>query len=174
VPKRVENQAPPNPVFSMSSDSWYKWSTPVVFWGEKRPWVECGGSIRKHLVPKFELDFCPAHWGSPLGLKLHETSSYVIKYELHRKKTCSGLLLRRPPLKKYSVFTSFWVQPPPLPRLTSYLPMYEIITYVWNHTCVEIITYLCTKSLPTYVWQQYLCMESLPKYLIIACVEFKT
>ena len=23
------------------------------------PWVECGGSIRKHSVPRFELDFCP-------------------------------------------------------------------------------------------------------------------
>ena len=29
----------------------YKRSTPAVFWGEKRPWVECGGSIRKHSVP---------------------------------------------------------------------------------------------------------------------------
>ena len=37
----------------------HKRSTPVVFWGEKRPWVDCGGSIRKHSVPKFELDFCP-------------------------------------------------------------------------------------------------------------------
>jgi hypothetical protein len=26
----------------------------------------------------FELDFCPDHWGSPFGLKLHEISSYVI------------------------------------------------------------------------------------------------
>jgi hypothetical protein len=25
---------------------------------KKRPWVECGGSIRNHPVPKFELDFC--------------------------------------------------------------------------------------------------------------------
>ena len=60
----------------------HKRSIPVVFWGEKRPWVECGGSIRKHSVPNFELDFCPDHWGSPSGLKtglrLHEISSYDI------------------------------------------------------------------------------------------------
>ena len=48
----------------------------------------CGGSIRKHSVPKFELDFCPDHWGSPFGLKLHETSSYVIN-DLHRKRNIS-------------------------------------------------------------------------------------
>jgi hypothetical protein len=56
----------------------HKISTPVMFRVEKRPWVECGGLIRKHSVPKFELDFCPDHWCSPLGLKIHETSSYVV------------------------------------------------------------------------------------------------
>jgi hypothetical protein len=52
-------------------------STPVVFWGEKRPWVECGGSIRKHSVPNFELGFCTDRWGVPFGLKLHKTWNYV-------------------------------------------------------------------------------------------------
>jgi len=71
----------------------HKRSTPVVFWGEKRPWVECDGSIRKHSVPEFanfELDFCPDHWGSPFGLKLHKTSSYLVTdmlfKRLHRKR----------------------------------------------------------------------------------------
>jgi hypothetical protein len=62
----------------MSNDPHHERITSVVFLGEKRPWVECGGSICKHSVPKFELDFCPDHWGSPFGLKPHETSSYVI------------------------------------------------------------------------------------------------
>jgi hypothetical protein len=57
-----------------------------VFWGGKRPWVECGGSIRKHSVPKFELDSCPDHWGSQLGLKLHETSSYAVYTRFASKK----------------------------------------------------------------------------------------
>jgi hypothetical protein len=29
-------------------------------------------------VPKFELRFCPGHWGGPFGSKLHEPSSYII------------------------------------------------------------------------------------------------
>ena len=64
--------------FSACQTIHHKSSTPVVFWGGKRPWVECGGSIRKHSVPTFELDFCPDHLGGPFGLKLHETSSCVI------------------------------------------------------------------------------------------------
>jgi hypothetical protein len=28
----------------------HKWSTPVVFWGEKRPWVERGGSIQCQIM----------------------------------------------------------------------------------------------------------------------------
>ena len=78
VPKRVENNFPPNPVLACQLIPDHKISTPVVLLGEKRPWVECGGSIREHSVPKFQFDFCPDHWGSPFGLKLHETSSYVI------------------------------------------------------------------------------------------------
>jgi len=70
---------------------------------EKRPWVECGGSKHKYSVPKFELDFCPDHWGSPFGLKLHETVSYVIKQDLHRER---------------NIFRTF------APSTTSVIPLY--------------------------------------------------
>jgi len=44
-------------------------------------------------MPKFELDFCPDHWGGPFDPKLHEPSSYIIQHDLHKKITYPGLLL---------------------------------------------------------------------------------
>ena len=38
-----------------------------------------GGLLCGNSVPKFELDFCPDHWGGPFDPKLHEPSSYIIQ-----------------------------------------------------------------------------------------------
>ena len=53
-------------------------STFVVFWGEKKPWLGCCGPKREFSVPKFELRFCPGHWGRPFCLKFCEPSSHII------------------------------------------------------------------------------------------------
>jgi len=58
----------------------HKRSTPVVFWGEKRPWVERGGSLHKYSVPKNKLIFCPDHWGGPFRPKLCGPSTYLMLY----------------------------------------------------------------------------------------------
>ena len=65
----------------------HKRNTPVVFWGEKRPWVERGGSLRKYSVPKNELLCCPDHWGGPFGPKLCEPFTYVILIWCASKKS---------------------------------------------------------------------------------------
>ena len=38
-------------------------------------------------MPKFELDFCPDHWGGPFGPKHHEPSSYIIITWFESKKS---------------------------------------------------------------------------------------
>jgi hypothetical protein len=65
----------------------HKISTLVVFWGEKRPWVERGGSIRKYPVPKNELIFCPDHWGGPFGPKFCEHLVMLFDDGVHLKKS---------------------------------------------------------------------------------------
>jgi len=67
---------------------WYhKRSHPVLFWDEKRPWLGRGGLKCGNSVPKFELDFCPDHWGGPFGPKPHEPSSYIIQTWFASKKS---------------------------------------------------------------------------------------
>ena len=38
-------------------------------------------------MPKFELDFCPDHWGGPFGPKLHEPSIISFKHYCIKKVT---------------------------------------------------------------------------------------
>ena len=73
--KKVEIQ--PNVLFKPQDGLVSCRKSSVLIWDEKRPWLGRGGLICGNSMPKFELDFCPDHWGSPLDLKLHETSSSV-------------------------------------------------------------------------------------------------
>jgi len=74
---------------------WYhKGSPPILLWDEKRSCLGRGGLLCGISVPKFELDFCPVHWGGPIGPKLHEPSSCIIQHYLYQKSHISGHLLR--------------------------------------------------------------------------------
>jgi hypothetical protein len=81
----------------------HKGSVAILFWDEKRLWLGNGGLKCENSVPKFELDFCPDHWGSFFGLKLHESSSHVIltrvasekeQFKTFAPSTTSGILLK--------------------------------------------------------------------------------
>ena len=56
---------------------------------EKRSCLGRGGLKCGNSVPKFELDFCPDHWGGPFGPKLNEPSSYIIQPWFLSKKSHS-------------------------------------------------------------------------------------
>jgi len=68
----------------------------LLFWDEKRSWLGRGGLWCGYSVPRFELDFCPDHWGGPFGPKLHDMNHHLVvsfKHDLHQKSHISGHLL---------------------------------------------------------------------------------
>jgi hypothetical protein len=76
----------------------YHKGSPVLFWDENRSCLGRGGLLCENSVPKFELDFCPDHWGSLFGPKPHEPSSYIIHTWSVSKQSHFRQLLRWPPL----------------------------------------------------------------------------
>jgi len=69
-----------------------------VFWGEKKPWVERGGSLRKYPVLKNELILCPDHWGVRLAPNFVNHLLMLFYYGVHKKSHISRHLLSWPPL----------------------------------------------------------------------------
>ena len=73
--------------FSNPRMIWYHKRSPLVlFWDEKRPWLGRGGLWCGNSVPKFELYFCPDHWGGPFGPNFINHLITSFKY-LHKKVT---------------------------------------------------------------------------------------
>ena len=76
-----------------------------MFWGKKKPWLGCCGPKREISVPKFELRFCPCHWGGPFCLKLCEPSRYIIWSWFASKKSHSRTFAQMTPSEKVHPFT---------------------------------------------------------------------
>ena len=76
----------------------YKISTPVVFWGEKRPWVERGGSLRKYSCQKMNWYSAQTTGGVRLAPNFVNHLLMLFHYGVHQKSHISRPLLIWPPL----------------------------------------------------------------------------
>ena len=75
----------------------YVKGTLVVFWGEKNPWLGCYGPKRDISMPRFELRFCPGHWGGLFCPILCEPSSYIVWTWFASKKSHSRTFAQMTP-----------------------------------------------------------------------------
>ena len=92
---------------------YYIRSTPVVFWVEKRPWVERGGSLRKYSCQKMNWYSAQTTGGVRLAPNFVNHLLMLFHYGVHQKSHIFRHLLCWPPLVKWLNQEVVQTQKPP-------------------------------------------------------------